>query len=519
MNEFKFPRFSATSLLVREASFAAPGKPPSLLPSTPVQSLPLWTCAFISSKLFSFVSDDYPDGDKGKVFYPAGFVGFSDVRGLVVMAHGELGAGYEEPYKYSMDHLGKLLSHLGYVCISVQPRPLSKDTSTYFAGTKGSLIRHLKNAASMFGTELFIKGKPVAFIGHSQAAWSVVEAAATVAISKPSGYSKVDAIISLGAASTPPLATSLTSYLGMGGTLETDGNAMVPRSVGVYEGLTTFAEKYHLWMHYCNHVQFTRRPPGNTKYQIFDPYTLDDTCIGSDPQNEVVAQYAGMFLLWKLNGLKDYRSVFTGEKFVKFLSQDQTVQADYNKLKVLPRFDRARVTLLGVLPGSVTFLDMNSVNVDLKTFESLKSLDASCAAQSTKGYVAGWNLAIKSKPRLFVECIPTVVASVIAAIEFHAVLLAEPGSTAPMAPANVEVYFLWGEFLTKKTKLIAVNIEPPWTRTPQMSVLSTIRIPMSMFGFASLAEQASSGKFVVDFSKCTQQKGAVAITGFRVSFA
>jgi len=499
---------------------ALPHSPLPLLPSIQEEPMLPWIHAFIAAKQFSFVMDGF--SDEGMIYYPTFFIQPKDIRGLVLMAHGQLTEGYDTPYKYCMKHIGMLLARRGFVSISVKPI-LEKGTLPSQA-TGNTILRHLQHVNGIFGNAYHIKGKPIAFIGHSQAGSGVIDAAAFVKQTKFLGYAKVDAVVgwapSGSGSSTDPRPTS--AYLGMRGTNDYDQPTNSPVSVRVYEKLK-FVERYFLWMHRCNHRQFLN-PPGNPYKLWRDPMDPQDLMTEGAPmisnaaQNIAVAQYTVMFLLWKLQGLTNFRSVFIGEKYVKLVSSDSSTQNHLNWLRVFPRFDRSRPLMLGPLPGAVSFENMTSPNGDVKEYAPLNELDVSCVEQWTPGFVASWDLKKKPPPLMKILCAPDVVTRPIVAVEFHAVLLADPAHQLDQKPVDARVYFWYGKDSNFVSAIVPINIEPPWTYHEQLSVLSTIRIPMKMFDLTK-AEQDSITTFVVDFSESSRTTGTVAITGFCVAFS
>ena len=78
---------------------------------------------------------------------------------------------------------------------------------------------------------------------------------------------------------------------------------------------------------------------------------------------------------------------------------------------------------------------------------------------------------------------------------------------------------MYGKDGALKSAPVQVNIEHSWSFFPQFSVLSTIRIPMALFGFKSLSEQASAVKLVIDFTNCNRKTGAIAFTNCRLAFS
>lgn len=519
MSEFQFPSFKLLQPLEHEATFLTPPKKSSLLPTQPPQSMVPWTQAFTTEQLFSFVGDGYTD--MGKLYRPTGFFGFNDVHGLVLMAHGQLPAKFSEAYKYAMDHIGRLLAHRGYVCISVAPVPPKGEPNNFSKGTTATLIRHLVHVNGIFGNQFFIKGKPLALIGHSQGGGRAVEAAIMITKSKIAGYTKVDAIIGLA-----PTYVSIGSerptdaYLCMAGTC--DGDTPVSTFPGValetYGNLSQIKERYFLMMDRCNHRQFTQRSPSEKDYSLPDNLKKGPI-IGSDAQNVAVAQYSTMFLLWKLQGLGEYRAVFIGEKRLNLVSNNTEIQTDFNSLRVLPRFDRSRNVVLASLPEAFSATNILAYkNPPQNSYKPLQEFDISCNTEKTRALVRVWNASIKSKISFI--CDQSRLSVQIAAVEFHAIVLAQLDvSASDVKAANVEVYFMYGKDGALKSAPVQVNIEHSWSFFPQFSVLSTIRIPMALFGFKSLSEQASAVKLVIDFTNCNRKTGAIAFTNCRLAFS
>lgn len=514
----------------REVQFSAkgltrnhPSKPQYLLPSSKSRAM-VKTSVFSSAKLFSFTHGKYPDGDNGKIYYPTFIFGSQDVKGLVLMAHGELSNGYEQPYKYAMDHVGIFLAMLGFVCISIQPRRSSKYPHSYADGTGDTFLRHLENCNGSFGSPYYIKGKPVALIGHSQAGGSVIEAGAYVKSVKFAGYEKVDAIVSL--AGTYPERYDLTdAFLGMQGSLDRDSNSVgTPRfAVTVYDRLKLASERYFLWMHGCNHRQYTKSKDG-VEYDL-DPASGSTGLIYANTQNIVTAQYTAMFLLWKLAALTEYRAVFTGDEYVKFVSSDQGVQSNYDiDLKVFPRSDRLSSRDLGALPSAVSFQGMFQGGIPIfpdtnpATFDSLANLEVTCAGHMVSGFVVGWDRTTKfTQPRMMVKCSPVVMKLAIKAIEFHAVLVADPDTQKTQEPVTARVYLWLG--VNSVSAIVPVLIAPPWSAYPhQASILNTVRIPIELFALTP-DQLKTVTTFVLDFAKAERVQGLVAVTGFRAALA
>lgn len=520
MSEFQFPSFKLLQPLANEVSFQASPKKSSLLPTQSPEPMVLWSQLLTTEQLFSFSGGGYTD--MGKLYRPAGFFGFNDVHGLVIMSHGQLPAAYDEAYKYAMDHIGRLLAHLGYVCISIAPRKVLNDdkSDSYSRGTSLTMIRHLVHVNGIFGDGLFIKGKPLALIGHSQAGGRALEAAVTIIESKISGYTKVDAIIGLAPSQSYTIGSKrpTRAFLCMGGTCDGDQGLNHPGlALASYESVSQIEERYFLLLHRCNHRQFTKRSPVETDHILPDP-AYKSPVVGSDTQNIVAAQFSAMFLLWKLQGQDKYRAVFTGEKRVNFVDKDTMIQTELNLLRVLPRFDRARNVALGSFPDAFSAKNIwGYKNPPQNTYKPLQEFDSSCFTQTTKAFVRVWDAQIKSQ--LFFLCNPKNMGRQIAAVEFHAIVLAQAdlGDLAAKS-ANVQMYFKYGQGGLLESTHVSVNIERPWSFLPQLSVPSTIRIPMGLFGFNDLAEQATAVKLVVDFTGCTRQTGAIAITECKLAF-
>lgn len=477
----------------------------------------LQTSSFYHTELFQFTQAIYPEGDRGKLFRPAFIYGSSDVRGLVFMAHGELSLGYDEPYKTRMDHLGRILSELGFVCISVQPRALKPGTTTFAKGTVETYLRHLINANDMFSS-LYIKGKPIALIGHSQAGSAAVTAGQLVQQMNIAGYKKVDAIVSLAGTEAPGRSAS-DAYLAMRGSLDRDlGAAGEQFTVAAYDHLTSVNERYFLWMHGCNHKQYTY---SNKEYET-DPQGGKKDLIRTKAQNIVTAQHTAMFLLWKLAAKAEYRPVFIGDEYIKLASTDAAIQADFTSLlRVFPRSDFFRPLTLGSLPGGALFQQMLhsdkliTSDTNPAPFGPLQDLEPTCKGHEVAGFVVGWDLSRFQLPRLRLTCNPAVMSLAIKAIEFHAVWIAEKSVTDPQSPMLVRAY-LWHGAKSEVSKIVPVLIEPPWSGDKQASILSTVRIPIAMFGLDDL-QRAAATTFIVDFSKADRPKGLVALTGFRAN--
>ena len=444
------------------------------------------------------------------------------------MAHGQLPVGYGDTYKYSMDHIGRLLAELGFVCISIQPRPSIPYPYDENAGTAETFVRHLENVNGIFGNPYYIKGKPIALIGHSQAGHAAVEAANLIKSRKTAGYTKVNAVVGL--AASPAEMDLSDSYLGMQGSLDQDlGAAGQHIAVQAYEELTKSSDRYFLWMHGCNHRQYTK-PSWNYPYYFDTIYPTPDTLgpppglVTSTAQHFATANHVGMFLLWKLAAQTEYKSVFTGDEYVKFSSNDPVVQSDFDsRLRIFTRSDKWRQRDLGTLPEAASFQGMLQNGLLISNdknpakFASLATLDTTCAGQKGRGFIVGWNLDVFKTAQIKIACIKTVMQLSIKAIEFHAVGIAAKGKTEPKKPIEAEAFLLYGDKGMNTSKTVRILIDPPWNNESfPASILGTVRIPIEPFGLFP-DQLADVTTLVIDFSTSPNTSGSVAITGFRVA--
>lgn len=513
-SEFRFPTLVLPKATMIESGL---GRPTYLLPNIADQQM-LGTGELFpaSTALISFTHPSYPNGDRGKIFLPPGMSNANQVKGLVLMAPGQLVDTFENTFKYSMDHIGMLLAFYGYICVCVQPRP---ENGSYSLGTTLTYLRHLDHYNTKWFFASFVKGKPLALIGHSQAGKRAVEAGELIRFNKLAGYSSVNAVVSL--AGTHNIGANLnpaTAFLGIRGDRDRDVSPSYidPLTLRQYCRVGGTERRFFLWMRNCNHIQNTRRPPGNTDYIIPDK-VMDNEVVGCDAQNIAVAQHTAMFILWRLGGLSQFGAVFRGEKRVKLISPVKNIQDDFShKLRVLPLFDTLQSKPLST-PDEVKFEQMLQDGMaisasNLVKYDVLDKLDPSCVGYEGLGFVVGWNTLNPQtpKPVISVKCNSNLLLPGVTAIEFHAIMFFNKDNISDIA--KVKVYFKYG--INSVSTAVEANIESGYNAVN--SVVSTISIPLWQFNIPDKLAQVKS--LIIDFSGSFVRSGTVAISLVRVGF-
>ena len=524
--EFRFPAVHLDDPRVKSRSdrtVGSAGGPAYLLPTQEPQKMVVAPAPLIYTGLFSFGADD-----RGVIYRPALILFPEDVKGLVLMAHGQLPDGWDKTYQYTMDRIGRMLAGFGFICISVQPRALN---GNFAAGTKGSLLRHLDNALK---TLPFVASKPIALIGHSQAGGPTVDAALDVQEGLVAGVSKISAVIGLAPTAIAGVdSVSLaTSYLCLQGASDGDSPPPADMEPAEIRGLVAYNQvsrcsRFFMWMFYCNHRQYLKRNPAlpATLQETWPdnfPTTADEK-IGLPAQNIAAQQYITMFLLWKLLGKNEYGPVFTGGKYVDLDNPDEKIRTDLQKyLKVFPRFDVYRPKLLSLMPSGAKFQGMKQGGIPISNdnpavFGPLNSMgDPSLSTDSTNGFVVEWDHSWSKSPRVEITIQSGLFEKyAITAVCFHAVLMAEEDLIAEQQAVNVQVYIWYNDAQMKQktSALVPAYIEPPWSGPLRpASVLSTIRIPVKDFMLGMSIKSAT--RLVIDFTTSSKAKGRVAVAGF-----
>ncbi|MBL9105153.1 MAG: hypothetical protein JNL82_29675 [Myxococcales bacterium] len=476
----------------------------------------LYAASFITTQLYDFIYPGYSFTDQGKIFRPSVIFGPQTVKGVVIMAHGELGfnGSYDDGYTYTMDHIGGLLAAKGFVCLSVRPRPLNNQTSVA-QGTWETIIRHLIYLNQTLGTNLYVKGKPLALVGHSQAGPAASKAGTIIRENHVENYSKVHAVVSLaGTAGDFQYLQPAETFLALAPVRDGDIPSNDPLTLMAYERANPTGGKYLMWMWQCNHIQMLRSK--DSQQGALDGfYPGNIGMIGGPAQNTAVANYVAMFLLWKLADKSEFATVFLDGAKISYNVGNQETQSDLDTLTVLPRFDRYRPTHLYASAADIGFVGM-WYNDGVPVFDELRIIEPTCVSQTTRGFVVSWDRDKFSSPRIDVNITnPQALKDDVAAIEFFAVVVGSTMDEAYLSPASAQV-FLWDGFV--KSKFVAVNIEPSYSGLNEHTITcpSTIRIPLSLFGLAKGFSQMKVLR--ISFLSSNLKKSKIAIGGFRVAF-
>jgi pimeloyl-ACP methyl ester carboxylesterase len=380
-----------------------------------------------------------------------------------------------------------------------------------------------------------LKGRPVAFVGHSEGGRGAIQAAQRIASGELSQFvTKIKALVGF----APTVLTSKKGFtdalLILQGSHDGDSPAG-GECMRIFETADVLS-KYFLWIHGANHSRFLQPNFVEQDFAISGETDADKIQrIDQLTQVFIAKNYVTMFLLLQLAGAEQFRPVFTGDADVAWVPPPDAgvISNDIKskRFRALPLYGRTTV-----VPVATSFIaeqmfqdnlvpisEIHPLKVDV-----LRDLHVTLLVHHVKGSVVQWNRNLKTavSPKFTVICDKTLMALLPKFIEFQAILTARSSQNPGPPPQPAAIVAVTLKSGNTKSLPVTVVIERSIdldfitnnsALNASRSILSTIRIPISKFGSLPAGFLASSD-LVLDFTVAPSKTGQVALANFGISW-
>ena len=445
----------------------------------------------------------------GKLYFPAGVPGAN--VGLIVLCHGAFNpADRNGGYQWIFDSLARCMAAHGIVVASIRPNPAEFGKVAGAAEAVCQNVDYLLEGIDDFAF-LNLSGKPFAVGGHSAGAHGAIVAANTLS-QKGRVPTAVVALAPSRAGPTTPTSGIGKSLLVMQGSHDGD-EPVGAASITMFERMTS-TERFFVWMHGANHVQFL-----DVKNTVDTLVKVDkETLILSETQKVMAGNYVSMFLLWRLagKGTEEFGGVFHGGS-INWAHDSPKVQSQLNFSRIYTRY----------APGLPMYFGNDGADWNLQHF--LHPITAgplhlqhwTCLYQTTRGALLTWDRSVHPTPSISIDCTPGLkdIFAQTSAVEFDCVLVAKSSFNFPQEwPTNAAVSL--GAGIKRSSEVFvrvphSINISThDVTGNLSRSIPATVRIPIGAFGVGP-GFMSGLTNVRVDFSR-TRPSGQVVITNPRV---
>ncbi len=510
MREFQFPRpktdlFTDVTLdFTKSRSLTLPITPISLVKDLP----PLLTTIHD----YSFSIDPI---QKGRL-YANKSIPPAAAKGLVLLCHGATNTTPQDQlYLKTFDLLARSIAEVGFVVVSMRHSSLEN------GGIVGAQISFIKHTIFLmtdpgFTAKFKLQGKPLIFVGQSESGHGAALAARQIKNGLlPNLVSSVSALVGV----APSVGDNETidghadSLLIMQGTHDGDTTPKA-ESLRAYEMAAAVPFRSFIWLHGANHAAFLEATSGNDLQTFGEDALLR---INGVTQRLIARNYITSFLQWRVLGDSSRSKPFLGDGTFDFKSNfDPLVQMDIKdfRLKVFPRYAAAPSSMC--IPGALVFQDILQQDGKLISgnhpaeFLPLRFFEGSLDPQTTDGFRIQWKKPQFANPQVFVPFHGFSGSSKF--VEFDATMV---NFGIPIIVPSFLRLVKNGKVTFSKT--VDLTMPAPLimkTAGITRSLVSTIRIPISVYGTGSNVEKSTM--LVLDFKSAGASSGDLAFSKFSV---